>query len=59
MNLLYALFFGAGAAAFVYTKMGRRLGYGNAQNVWLVVGVTFVLVSIVFYTLLAFVFSSH
>jgi hypothetical protein len=55
MTLLYALFFGAGAAAFVYTKMGRRIGYGNSQNVWLIVGVTFVLVTIVFYTLLAFV----
>lgn len=42
-------------AGFVYTRMGRRLGYGNPQNIWLVVGVTFILVTIVFYTILAFI----
>lgn len=52
MILLYAIFFGAGAGAFMYTKMGRRLGYGNAQNVWLVTGVSFVIGTIVFYTIL-------
>lgn len=59
MNLLYAVFFGAGVAGFVYSRMGRRLGYGNPQGVWLVVGVTFVLVTIVFYTILALALSSH
>lgn len=55
MNLLFAIFFGAGVATFVYTKMGRRLGYGNTQNVSIVVGVTFVIASIIFYTVLAFI----
>jgi hypothetical protein len=59
MTLLYALFFGAGAAAFMYTKMGRRIGYGNSQNVWMVVGITFVLITIVFYTLLTILPGSH
>lgn len=42
-------------AGFVYSRMGRRIGYGNSQNVWVVVGVTFVLTTIIFYTILAFI----
>ena len=52
MNLLYALFFGAGVAAVAYTRLGRRAGYGNTQNVWTIVGVIFVISTIVFFTLL-------
>lgn len=52
MRLLYSLFFGAGVASVAYTKLGRRVGYGNQQNVWLIVGVVFVLVTIIFYTIL-------
>lgn len=59
MNLLFALFFGAGVAAFVYSKMGRRVGYGNSKNVWTVVGVVFVIITIVFYTLLTSFFHSN
>ena len=58
MDFLYALFFGAGAAAFAYTRMGRRVGYGNAQNVWIIVGAVFVLTTIVFYTVLKFVLNT-
>ena len=57
MDLLYSVFFGAGVAAFIYTKMGKRLGYGNSANVWTVVGITFVMTTIVFLTLLKFVFN--
>jgi branched-subunit amino acid permease len=53
MKLLFAVFFGAGVAAWIYSKMGRRLGYENSQNVWTVVGVSFVLSAIAFYTVLA------
>ena len=52
MEVLYALFFGAGAAAFAYSRMGRRVGYGNSQNVAIVVGVVFVLSTIVFFTIM-------
>lgn len=52
-DLLTSIFFGAGVAAFAYTRMGRRVGYGNTQNVALVVGVVFLLTSIFFYTILA------
>lgn len=55
MNLLMAVFFGAGVAAWSYSKLGRRVGYGNTQNVWTVIGVIFVLTSAFFYTILAVV----
>jgi hypothetical protein len=53
MKVLLAVCLGAGVATFIYSKMGRRLGYGNSQNVWTVVAVTFVLSAIIFYTVLA------
>ncbi len=55
MDFLYSLFFGAGVAAFSYTRMGRRVGYGNTQNVTVVIGVIFVLTTIVFFTILKFI----
>jgi hypothetical protein len=55
MDSLYALFFGAGVAAFSYTRMGRRVGYGNTQNVTIITGVIFVLSTAFFYTILKFV----
>ena len=58
MDLLYSLFFGAGVAAFAYTRMGRRVGYGNTANVWTIVGVVFVLTAIFFYTILKFVLNA-
>jgi len=54
MDFLYSLFFGGGVAAFTYSKMGRRVGYGNTQNVVVVVAVTFVLATIFFLTVLKF-----
>jgi hypothetical protein len=53
MNFLISIFFGAGVAAFAYSKLGRRVGYGNQQSVWIIVGVTFVITAIVFFTLLS------
>jgi hypothetical protein len=54
MFLLYSIFFGAGVAAVAYSQIGKRLGYGNSQNVAVIVGVVFVLATIVFYTILKF-----
>lgn len=54
MTWLYAVFFGAGVAAWMYSKMGRRLGYGNTQNVTIMVAVVFVLTTIIFWTILHF-----
>ena len=52
MNLMYSIFFGAGVAAWAYSKMGRRLGYGNTKNVFIMVSVIFVLTTIVFFTII-------
>lgn len=57
MDLLYALFFGAGVAGFTYTRMGRRVGYQNTQNVTVTVGVIFVLSAMFFYTVIKFLFN--
>jgi multidrug transporter EmrE-like cation transporter len=59
MLILYAIFFGAGVAGFAYTKIGRRVGFDNQQSVWTVVGVSFVIASIFFYTLLTTVLHVH
>jgi beta-lactamase regulating signal transducer with metallopeptidase domain len=59
MDALYSIFFGAGVAGFVYSKMGRRVGYGNATNVWLVVGISFIIAAIFFYTLMAVILNVH
>ncbi len=53
MYLLYALFFGAGVAAFAYSRVGRRVGYGNTQNVLISIGAIFILASAFFYTVIA------
>lgn len=52
MLFLYSVFFGAGVAAFAYTTIGRRAGYGNNQEVWTITGVVFGLASAFFYTIL-------
>lgn len=53
MKFLYAIFFGAGVAGFSYTRLGRRAGYSNTQNVFTIVGVIFVLSTIVFFSVLS------
>lgn len=51
-NLLLALFLAAGIAAFTYAKLGRRAGYGNTQNVLVLVAGSFVLSFLVVFILL-------
>lgn len=51
-NALIALFISAGVAAFVYAKLGRQVGYGNSQNVWALVAVSFVLSFVAVFVLL-------
>ncbi len=53
MTFLYAIFFGAGVAGVAYSRLGRRVGYGNTQNVWIVVGVIFVIATAIFFTILS------
>lgn len=45
---LIAIILAAGIAAFVYSKVGKRLGYGNTRRVWAVVGIVFVAAYLVF-----------
>jgi hypothetical protein len=59
MDLLYSIFFGAGAAAFMYAKFGRRIGYGNAKQVWMMVAVVFVITFIVFFTVSRYFIPTH
>lgn len=59
MDLIVAIAFGAGVAAFAYAKLGRRVGYGNQRNVWTIVGVAFVLSSAFFFTIARFVINLH
>jgi hypothetical protein len=53
MTFLYALCLSAGIAGFAYTRLGKRVGYTNTQNVIVVVGVIFVLSTIVSFTIFA------
>jgi len=55
MNVMLSFFVAAGVAAFTYSKMGRRVGYGNTQNVFTIVAVVFVITLIVVYTLFQYV----
>jgi hypothetical protein len=50
MLLLYTIFFAAGASALMYAKFGRRIGYGNAKQVWMVVAIVFIITFFVFYS---------
>jgi hypothetical protein len=52
---MYAVFMGAGVAGLAYTKLGRRVGYGNDQAVWIVVGVAFFMTFVFTFTLFKFI----
>ena len=54
-STLVALMFAAGVAGWMYSKMGRRLGYGNTQNVTVIVLASFVVAFLFFFTLLRYV----
>jgi len=54
-NVWISLFMAAGAAGWAYSKLGRRVGYGNTQNVWILTGAAFVFVFLFFITLLHYV----
>ncbi|HET8992115.1 MAG TPA: hypothetical protein VFN31_03730 [Candidatus Saccharimonadales bacterium] len=55
MSFIYALFFGAGATALAYNTLGKRVGYTNGKSMFITLASIFVLTTIVFFTLLAFV----
>jgi hypothetical protein len=49
---MYSVFFGAGVAAFVYNKTGRRVGYSNTSSIMIFTGAIFVVCCIIFYTII-------
>ncbi|MDB5168767.1 MAG: hypothetical protein JWO41_123 [Candidatus Saccharibacteria bacterium] len=56
---MISLFLAAGVAAFVYSKMGRRIGYGNSVDVWKLVAISFVLGFGFFFSLTTWVIHLH
>ncbi|HET7320065.1 MAG TPA: hypothetical protein VFI84_00590 [Candidatus Saccharimonadales bacterium] len=58
-NAWISLFAAAGVAAWAYSVLGRRVGYGNSQSVWMLVGAAFVFVFLFFITLLHYVIHLH
>lgn len=54
-NLWFSFILGAGAGLFIYLKGGKSIGYGNAQTVWAVTLITFVVVWVFVYTLMRYV----
>ena len=54
MDILYALFFGAGTTAFVYGNIGRRVGYGNTREQAIFLSAVFIIAFLVCYSIIAF-----
>jgi hypothetical protein len=56
---IVALMLAAGVSGWTYSKMSRRMGYGNTRSLWIVVGVAFVLVFLFGLTLIRYVIPPH
>jgi len=54
-SVLASLMFGAGVAAFVWTKVGRRTGNADPKSVYLMAGLAGLAAFIFFLTLFKFV----
>lgn len=52
---IVSLILAAGFSLFVYAKLGRRIGYSNPQNVWIVVGATLIISFFIFLLLFKYV----
>lgn len=52
---LIALLFAAGAATWIYTKLGRRTGGGNQQNAFIGAAVAGVLIFLFVFTFLKYI----
>ena len=58
-NFLIAFILAAGGGAFAYSKLGKRVGYGNTTTVWKMVAISFAVVFVVAFTALSFVVHFH
>ena len=52
---LISFILASGAGAFAYSKLGKRVGYGNSAGVWQLVGILFVITFIIVFILLKYV----
>lgn len=52
---LISLFFALGASGWAYSQMNRRVGAANAQSVYVIVAITFVVAYIFMFTLFKYV----
>jgi hypothetical protein len=52
---MISLFVAAAVGSFAYTKLGRRVGYGNSQQVWTLVAVAFIFTFAFMFSLLSWV----
>ena len=48
-DLIISIILAAGVGTFVYTKMGKRLGFGNLKKLWIAVVVSSIAAFIVIY----------
>jgi hypothetical protein len=58
-DTLVALIIAAGASGITYSKIGRRLGYGNSGKLWMIIALAFVLTFVIMITLLELVLNVH
>jgi hypothetical protein len=58
-NALLSLFVAAGISGFVYSHLGRRVGYSNTRSLWGLLAATFAFTFIIVLILLAFVLKLH
>ena len=56
---LIALFIAAGVGAFAYTKLANRVGYGNNQSVWTLVGISSLVAFLIIFSALTFIIHLH
>jgi len=56
-NFVLALCIAAAAATFAYSKLGKRIGYGNQKHVWQVTAMTFAAVFVMAMIVFTLLFS--
>jgi hypothetical protein len=54
-NFWIAIAFSAGFTALIYSKFGRRIGYGNPQAIWTVMGIVAFMSFVFLYTMFVYV----
>lgn len=58
-DTLIALFFAAGVGGFTYSKMSRRVGYGNNRPAIIITAVAAIIAFVFLYTFFSLVLNIH